>query len=61
LVRGYEVIGQEVVKVDANDVYVGLHFALYETIPDTVSVLAETPAPARRGRKPKALMVENEE
>lgn len=29
LSKGYELIGQEVVKVDANDVFVGLHFALY--------------------------------
>lgn len=30
LSKGYEVIGQEVVRVDANDVFVGLHFGLYE-------------------------------
>ena len=28
--KGYVLIGQEVVKVDANDVFVGLHFALFE-------------------------------
>ena len=35
LSKGYVVIGQEVVRVDANDVFVGLHFALYEDEPVT--------------------------
>ena len=37
LSKGYEVIGQEVVKVDANDVYVGLHFAKYEEVSEPVA------------------------
>lgn len=27
--KGYEILRAEVVKTDANDVFVGLHFALY--------------------------------
>lgn len=36
LSKGYEVIGQEVVRAEANDVYVGLHFAKYEELGDVV-------------------------
>ena len=35
LSRGYEILSSEVVKADANDVFVGIHFVKYED--DTVS------------------------
>lgn len=32
LAEGYEVLSAEVVKVDANDVFVGIHFVKYEYV-----------------------------
>lgn len=34
LSQGYEVLSSEVVKVDANDVYVGIAFVKYEEVSD---------------------------
>jgi hypothetical protein len=66
LSKGYEVIGSEVVRVDANDVYVGLHFALYEFSPEGEVVvdnsafdvslegsIGQVVTPAKRGPKKK--------
>lgn len=32
LSKGYEILNSEVVKVDANDVFVGIHFVKYEYV-----------------------------
>lgn len=43
LSQGYEVLSSEVVKVDSNDVYVGIHLVKYE------DALAETAKSAKSG------------
>ncbi len=52
LSKDYEVIGQEVVRVDGNDVYVGLHFGLYEDV-QSVEPADQALVTPRRGRPPK--------
>jgi hypothetical protein len=41
LSQGYEVLSSEVVKVDANDVFVGISFVKYEDAPETTSAKAK--------------------